>query len=451
MDIKLEISETREATLDIEVSVEEVNVEFDKSLNMYRKKVNVPGFRRGKTPISLIKKRFGKDIFAETIQQVMQDFLEIAVKEKELDPAGQIDITMIEGEQDKPLKFQASFPIRPEISIDNYKKMQLLISDAEVTDEDVEKRINAFRQKYAVLRSVDTPAPAEARLTVKVQEVDPSGVTLIGKPVEEKTIEFGTDLLGVGSDEQLLGISAGEKRTISVRQISNEFVDTIKQSSIITPDQASKDAAQPQEVFLSVEVDQVEVPELPEIDEEFVKLVNDKVESVEDLKKWIKGSLMAYVEVSKQQLMEKAIVNRLIEDNPFVMSPEIVEGPLKELADEWKLEGDERETFMKMRRANTERDYRWVYLYNEIAKIENIYVSDEEFEQEMVKIAEASGDSLQVVQRKMGNEEAQNRFRRRLTEKLVVQFIAKQAEIEYKKTSLDEFVQATDQDSDYNY
>jgi len=449
LNIKCDISDQREATLTVEVPTEVTEAEYDKALSIYKKKANIPGFRPGRAPLKLIKRRFGADIKTETAQQITRDYLEKAVEAEKLEVGGQIDLELIEHEDGKPLKFKASFPLRPEVTLSNYKGIQILVNDAEVSDADVEKRIEAFRTQHSVMKSVDSPAEADAQLTVKVQEVDSSGLPLVGMSVDEKTVQFGEDQLGVGTDEQLMGVAAGETRVITARQTPSAFVESVEQTKIITPDQASQDSDQPKEITLSVEVERVEVAEKPEIDEAFVKQVNDQLESVEDLNKWIKGSLFGYIAVAKQQWMEKAIVTRLIEDNPFVMSPKIYSTPIEELADDLKLEGDEREKFIEARKEPTERDYRWVFLYNEVAKAEGIEVTDDELEQEIVRIAEQSGDSIRAVRQKFSDEASMDRLRRRLVEREVIQFLAESAKIESRTMNLDEFVQTANAEGIY--
>lgn len=449
MKIKCEISDLHEATLEVEIPEEVTTAEYEKALTDYKKKANIPGFRPGKVPMSHIKKRFGNEIKVEIAQNLTRDYMQKAVEEKELEVGGKIDLELIEFSDEKPLKFRATFPLRPEVTLANYKGMELVVNDAEVTDEDVEKRVDAFRAQHALLKSVETPAVADSQLTVKVLEVDASGLPLIGMKEEEKVVQFGTDMLGIGTDEQLMGVKAGEKRVIKARQMPSAFVEAVEQSKIITTDQAAKESNQPKDVTLSVEVERVEIPEKPEVDEAFVKQVNEHLETVDDFYKWIKGSLLGYTTMAKQQWMEKAIVTKLIEDNPFVMSPMIYTHPIEELADEMKLEGDERTQFIEARSEPTERDYRWVFLYNEIAKAEGIKLTDEEIDQEMTRIADYSGDSIEVVRKKFADEGAMDRLRRRLVERAVIQFLAQDAKVESRKMSLDEFVQVTDEEGIY--
>ncbi len=441
MEIKKEISSEGEATLEIEVPVEETAPRFTAALEKFRREANIPGFRPGRVPLDLVRKRYGRGIASETAEQLARDYLSKALSSEKLEPGGRIDVNLIEYGEDKPLRFKVNFPVQPEVELSNYKGLRVMINEAEVTEGDVDRQIEAFRRKHALLRSVDTPAPAEARLTLEVQEVDPSGLPLIGRPVEEMTFEFGTDSLGVGSDEQLYGIRAGEKRLIKIRPAPGDLAQAPYQPQIITPAQeAQGNPAHGSERYILVEVERVEVSELPELDDDFAKTVNLKLTSVELLRQWTRLNLMGYVGVAAQRWLEKGVIDRLIEDNPFPVPRSIVEITLNEVADSMKLEGEARKEFIEKHYHEAERDYRWVILRDAVAEREEIDVTDEDVEAEITRMAEQSGDTVEKIRRKLKANNSLDRLRRQMFERLVVEFLAENAVVEKRMMDLDEFL-----------
>lgn len=441
MNIQSDISPNRDVTLSIEIPAEEPTAKLQQAFQLFQKRANIPGFRPGKAPMDMIKKRYGKDIIGETIDELTRDALNKALEQEKLDPAGRIFIDHTEFGEGKPLCFTAKFPLRPEPALTRYKGLRLLVNDADVTDSDVDSQIEALRHRHAHLQSIDTPAPANAVLTVKVHEVHPSGLELIGRKVEEKQIEIGADTLGAGSDEQLIGIKAGETRMIRVRSDVSGVVGAPATGTIITPQEARQQDGQ-REAFTSysVEAIRVEIPQIHELDDEFAKHINPNLKNVDDLKKYTRTMLMSYVAMGAQRQLETAIVQRLVEDNPFPVPRMILEGTLGEVAGEMKLKGDDLKQFVEQHQSEAERDYRWVLLRDEVAKAENIEVTEDEVEQEMQRIAEVSGETIAAVKMRYASDDQRDRLRGRIFEGRVLQFLAQNAEIERRKMDLREFL-----------
>ena len=448
MKIKTDISSEREATLEVEIPAELFSEKYDKALQEIRREVDVPGFRRGKVPLTHIRSRFGKKIMADVAEEMIRENLQDAISQEHLDPGGRIDLENVEYGKDKPLTFTLRFPLQPEITIADYKGMRILLNDAEVTDEDVEAHIKSIRDSAAVLQSVDTPAPADAHLKVLVQEVGPSGESLIGRKSEEKSIEFGTDQLGIGTDEQLIGITAGEKRIVTTRQTGHLDGNPFP-SLIITPSQATEGHRQESKIHFSVEALQVEVPQPPELNDEFAQEINDQLSTVEDLYKWIKGNLLAYVARGKEKWLEKAISSRMIEDNPFTMPPSIIRNRLEDMAEKMSLKDDVRKHFFAGYYQTMEHQYRWMFLQNAVIEAEGLKVTDEEVEQEIIRIAEITGDPADKVRKMFEDEEgAKERLRDRLQDKRVLQFLAEHAKIEPRMMDLQDFIRITETETE---
>ena len=162
--VKKEISPEGEVTLEIELSVEAVGGKFTDALKQFRKEIRLPGFRPGRVPISYIRKRYGKEIFRETAEELTKKYLPRVLEAEKLNPGRKIDIDMVEYGEDKPFLLKATFPLEPEVNLSVYKELRIMINDSKVTDNDVEEQIEALRRKHAILRAIDTPAPADAQL-----------------------------------------------------------------------------------------------------------------------------------------------------------------------------------------------------------------------------------------------------------------------------------------------
>jgi trigger factor len=441
MNTSKNVSPDGTVTLEIVIPVEEIGSEFTDVLKKFQREVTVPGFRPGKVPMSLVKKRWGRDILSEKAEELARKYLVDVLKQEELEPGGQINIDLVEYGEDEPLKYKVSFPSRPEVELTHYKGLKILINDTEVSDEDVNEQIEAYRKKFATLRSIDDPATVEAKLTLKVQEVDPTGLPLIGRPVSDKVVELGLDMLGIGSDEQLIGIKAEEKRVIVIQKEQNSISSAPLQSAIITPQQAAGKSDLHESLHLLVEAVKVEIQELPEINDNFVKMINERLNSVEELHNWIKFNMLGYIETIKLRQIEKGIVNRLIEDNPFTMSESFMNSTLDGLLEDIDIEKDEeRKSFIDEHRREAERDLRWVMLRDKVADAEDIKVSDEDVDSELNRITEQTGDTIDVVRKKLEKDDGINRLKRNMFEMRIIEFLKAEAEVEKRMMPLDDFL-----------
>jgi trigger factor len=282
----------------------------------------------------------------------------------------------------------------------------------------------------------------EAHLTVKVQEVDPSGLPLIGRKVAEETVELGFDQLGIGSDEQLIGLKAGERRVIKVRPLPGDLAHAPMQTAIISPNQAAKHRSDSDLIHLAVEVQQVEVAILPELNDEFARLVGENFKSLDALREILKFRLMTYVESVKRRQLERSIIRKLIEENPFYVSRKIVDETLNEVADSANYQGDKRREFLENYRQNAEADYRWVKLRDEIAQQENIKITDDILNSEIERYAVQHGKMVDQA-RKEFEKEGLEGIRARMLEHEVLEFLITNAVIEKRNMSLTEFLRAT--------
>jgi len=429
------ISPDRDVTVTIELAVEEISPKFTEAFNDFRMRARIPGFRPGKVPMDLIRKRYGREIMAEIIDEVTKEKLKEYLTAEKLNPAGRININLIEYGEGKPLRFEVTFPLAPEVSIGEYKGLRILLSEAEVTDGDVEQQIDGLRHKHAHLHSIETPAPIGAIVSVKVHEVHASGLPLLGRPVEEKQIEFGADALGAGTDEQLLGVKAGETRVIRVREEASGLTGAPQAHTIITPAEANQQQSEGYRTY-SVEATRVEVPHLPELDDDFAQQINPSLKSFDDLKQYTKIMLMSYASQAMHQQLEGSIIGRLIEDNPFAVPRGIIEATLEDIADDMKVPQDQRKQFIEEHFREAEHDYRWVLLRDEIAKREKIEVGDEELNQELQRIAERSGESMDAISRRYADDDKLEKLRGRLYEHRIINFLAENAEIEKRTVPL---------------
>jgi len=444
LNIKCEISEDRFVTLTVELASEDMEKELNKAQNEFRKKINIPGFRRGKAPMNMVMQRHGAEFqsfFTDKTEEIIRDYAIQAINEQDLHPGGGIDLNLLESDDDGLPRFEVKFALYPEVKLSKYKGLSILVDYAEISDEDIDREIEAQRRRNAMMRSIDTEAPADAHLTLKVQEIDPSGLPLIGRELKDVDFEFGRDQLGIGCDEQLMGIKAGEQRTIVVKHNDLTSAPT-SESLIIKPGEETKDQAA--SMHYSVEAVQVEVPELPEVNDDFAKEVDPKLNNVEELRKWMEIQLLSLVTYNSKRQLESKLIGKLFEENPFPIHSSIIDSIIDNTIESEHMSEEERKKYVEENTKRVDGEFRWMLVSKEIGKLENIVVGEEDVEKELQMIVEQTGKSMKEVKKFYKNNEDMNRLKSRMFDRKVLEFLTENADIEKINKSLDEFAAGFD-------
>lgn len=443
MNIERDISADGQAKITFEVSKDELGDRLPKAIEQFRRKANIPGFRPGKAPLSVIKKRFGDDIIAEKAEEIAREYMMEGLKNDDLKPGGKITINLVHFGIDEDLKFDVVFPLQPEVELKNYKGLSVTVNNAEVDDSDVESELEAFRNDHAVLQSVDTPANAESKVTLEVVMVDPSGLPLINAKSNSMNFTFGIDMLGAGTDEQLLGISAGETRKITVRNIDS-LIQTPTQSKIITPAEASQPASISGAVTMySVEATSVKVLELPEADDDFAKKIDPNFKSIDDLREMIKLRISGLIAFSYQKLLRTQLINKLVAENPFVIHKSIIDNFLEESMESQKVKQGEEEDFVEKNREEFEQEYRWILLRSELIDTEKLSPEESDIEAEFEQISKQSQVPVEKVREHYSEKDHYQNLLDTILERKVLRFLADSAEIENRTMSLIEFLNSS--------
>lgn len=428
-----------EVRLQLEVPPEEVERRYEEVVEEYRRKAKIPGFRPGKVPAAVIRQRLGRELWAEVAEEIARRYMQEAIREEGYRVGGSVRLRLIDYGPSRTLKAEAIFPLMPQVKLRRYKDLPVLLTDAEVTDRDVEEQLELLRHRFARYVESEEPATVNVRLTLKVKEVDPSGLPLVGREEREEVLEFGMDRLGRGSDEQLLGIRKGERRLVKVTGEEQLITRAADPERVLRRGETQGRTADGW-VFYQVEAMKVEVPQLPEVGEELAQLVNPQLKSGEDLMDYIRISLMGMVAERVQRALREALIQRLIEENPFPLPESLVEETLARVAHDLQVSEEDWPRFRDENRSQAERDYRWVLIRDAIAQAEGIEVSDEEVEQEFQRIAEVTGESIGEVKTRLGEGEALERLRGRLYERRILDFLAQHAKIERRMVDLNTFL-----------
>jgi trigger factor len=365
----------------VELTAEEIKPHLEKAFKKAQKNAELDGFRKGKVPMSVIEQKFGSAIRADAAEDIVQQVFPEALEQSGVRPLAPASVEEVDYDPDDHLNFTAVIEVEPELDAPKWKSVTVEKDVAKITDEDVNRHLEGMQRERAIISERPEGEGAEQgdRITADIQQLDENGLPVIGKRYEDQTFEVGHDVLGHGSDELLIGITAGESRKIKTHQhLHNEKGEEVTQ-----------------DVQWEVTAKKVEKVELPELDDNFASSVDPKFESIKALRDDVKEQLGKYAEYRADQLLENRLVEAIVEANEFDVPPSLLEdtiGRLYQDQDEQIRNAMDEKTLLEQLKPYAERQLRWYFLRNRLIDDLEIKASDEELDKQIEEYAERSPD-----------------------------------------------------------
>ena len=405
MTVKWEKLEGNPGVLTVEVSAEKVSEGLTAAFNKVVKTVNVPGFRKGKMPRPMFEKRFGvESLYQDALDILLPEAYGNAIDETGIEPIDRPDIDIEQMEKGKELIFKATVQVKPEVTLGEYKGLEVEEFDTNVTDEDVAKELETLQNRQAEL-VVKEEGTAELGDTVVIDfEGFVDGEAFEGGTAENHSLELGSNSFIPGFEEQLVGLATGESKDVEV-SFPEEY-------------HAAELAGKP--AVFKVTLHEIKGKELPELDDEFAKDVDEEVETLDALKEKIRTRL----EDSKKHeaehhlrdsVVEKAAANVEVEI-PDVMVESEVNRMLQEFEQRLQMQGMNLELYFQfsgqdedalrgqMKEEAVNR-VRVALTLEAIAKAENIEATDEDVNAELEKMAGMYNMTVDNIKQALGGLE----------------------------------------------
>ncbi len=321
MTVKWEKQEGNKGTLTFEVSAEEFDKALDQAFKKVVKDVQLPGFRKGRIPRGLFEKRFGvESLYQDAVDIVLPEAYTKAIDEADIFPIDQPSVDIEQIEKGKTLIFKAEVEVKPEVTLGDYKGLEVEEESVEVTDEDVEKELESLREQHAELIVKEDGEVKEGDTVVIDFEGFTDGEAFEGGKGENHNLEIGSGQFIPGFEEQLVGKKSGEETEVEVT----------------FPEEYHSEELAGKEATFKVTIHEIKTKELPELDDEFAKDVDDEVETLEALKAKKKEQLTE----QKKQAADTAKREKLIEqasEKVEVEIPEVmVENELDQMLSEFE-------------------------------------------------------------------------------------------------------------------
>jgi len=400
--VKVEIITQKEKTqkenevkLKIEMDKLKVNSSLDKVYNDTSFQIKIPGFRKGRIPKNILDLHLGKEYFYEkTAEKLIPECYLEAVNKNNIQPINQPEIKVIQIEKDKPLIFEATVQVKPEVKLGSFDKISIQKEDVKVTNTDVNNEIRRIQENLAKLKVVKDRKVKKGDFLVINSEGYVEGKEIEGSKVEKQLIQLGENL-PPEFNKKLIGCLAGDEKEIK----------------ILVPKDVKDKKAAGKEITYKVKILEVKEKELPELNEDFVKTVGN-YKTLNDFKKDIKGKLEKQAEMVNKNNYERKLLEKVVDvckvKVPEVLIEREIEYMMKSLEDDLKSKDLSLQDYYKNIKTDEEKvkkEYKIVaekrikqeLVLDNISQAEKIKVSEKEVKDKIKTIAkEMKQDALKV-------------------------------------------------------
>lgn len=401
MSVQVEKLEKNMAKLTIEVPAENVEKAIQTVYQKTRKSINIPGFRKGKAPRQLIEKMYGKEVFYnDAIDEMLPKAYGDAVEECQEEIVSRPKIDIVQMESGKPFIFSAEVAVKPEVTLGEYKGVQVEKTPIEVADEAVEAELIKEREANARTITVEDRAVQDKDMISLDFEGFVDGVPFEGGKSENYDLTIGSGAFIPGFEEQLIGAEIGKDLEVNVT-FPEEY--------------HAKDLAGKAALF-KCRVNSIKVKELPEVDDEFAQEVSE-FDTLDEYKADIRERLLKEKEEEAKKLKEDAVIEKIIAGAQMEIPDAMVDFQTEQLMDDFaqrmqaqglslqqyfQFSGMTEEQYKEQMRPRALQNIQSRLVLEAVAKAENLEVTQEDVDAEMQRMADMYKMEVEKVKELFG-------------------------------------------------
>lgn len=388
--------ETNKHELLLEVTPEELNQAINEVYRRESKRMNVPGFRKGKAPRAFIEKYYGEDVFFQAaVDHLYNPMMNAAIEQSELEVVGVNSYSIEKISKEEGIEAKLTVTVQPEVKIDGYKGIEVVKESVEPTAEEIDSEIERVRQRNSRVVTVEDRAAEDGDIVVIDFDGYTDGKQFDGGKAENFDLTLGSGQFIPGFEEQVVGHNVDDEFDVKVKFPEDYHAEELK----------GKDAT------FKIKLHEIKHRELPDVDDEFVKDVSE-FDTLEEYRKDLENSIRTRkehaAETSTEQQLIKAIVDKVEADVPQMMIDREVDEIINSFDMQLRDQGMNLETYLKYTQGTVEalqeqyreRAEQQVKVRLGLAKIaeqEGLEVTDEEIEAEYKKVADAYGMPIENV------------------------------------------------------
>ncbi|GAA0858036.1 trigger factor [Aliiglaciecola litoralis] len=432
MQVSVETTQGLERRLTISVPAESIDSAVKSRLQQLAKTQRINGFRPGKVPVSVIKKRFGQAVRQEVAGEAMQQNFYQAVVQEKLNPAGMPTFEMKKDVDGEDLEFVASFEIYPEVEVKDLDKIKLDKPVVEISDKDLDAMMDTLRKQHADWKEVKRKAKKDDRVTINfVGTID--GEEFDGGKAEDFPLELGKDRMIPGFEKPLVGAKKGD-----------EVV-----SDVTFPEDYHAENLKGKEAQFTITVTKVEGLELPKVDADFAKLFGIEDGDVDALKVEVRKNMQRELDQTLKSKLKEDVISGILEKNQVDVPKALLDQEIDALREQAKQRFQQQsggntanmpELPADLFEENAKRRVSIGLLLGEIIKKNEIKVDDAKVEQLIETTASAYEDPSEVIEYYKSNNELLQQIQNVALEEQAVEWVASQAKVKEVKKAFDEIM-----------
>lgn len=400
-----ELEEKNMRKLIIEVSDEAFEKGVEEAYQKNKNKISIQGFRKGKAPRKMIEKMYGVEVFFEdAANAVIPTAYADAATESGLEIVSQPSIDIVQLEKGKPFIFSAEVAVKPEVTLGQYKGIEVSKVEVEVTDEDVNAELDKAREQNSRVVTVDDRAVEDGDMTVIDFEGFVDGEAFEGGKGEDYSLTIGSHSFIDTFEQQLIGKNIGEEVEVNVTFPEEYHAENLKGKA----------------AMFKVVIKEIKKKELPELDDDFAQDVSD-FDTLAEYKEDVKKTLTDRKEKEAKAKKESEVIEKLVENAQMDIPKAMIDTQVRQMADEFtqrlqmqglsvqqyfQYTGLTPERFLADMEPEAERRIKSRLVLEAVVKAENIEVSDAEYEEELNKMASMYNMEIEKIKEFMGENEA---------------------------------------------
>ncbi|OOV87650.1 trigger factor [Oceanospirillum linum] len=437
MQVSVETTSGLERRVTIQVPAAQIDEAVEERLKQTAKSARINGFRRGKVPMSFVRRQYGNEVRAEVVSEVMRTQYVEAITQEKLNPAGYPEIDASVNEAGKDLEFVATLEVYPEVEVGSVADLSIEKPVASVSDEDLDKMIEVLREQQAKWNEVDRAATEQDQVNIDFEGfID--GEAFEGGKAEGHDLGLSSGTFIPGFEAQLVGAKAGEEKDVNVTFPEDYQAEQLK----------GKDA-----VF-KVKVNKVSEQQKPELDDDFFKLYGVEEGGLEAFRADVKKNMERELEQTVKSKVKEQVVTALVERNEFDVPKALVSNEIDALRQQAVQQFGGPSNFdasalpAELFQEQAEKRVKLGLLMAAVVEAKELKADDTALRAYVEKLAESYQDPQQVVDYYMNNEQMRQQLESAVLEEQVVENLLNEATVNEVAMSYDDAIKPAEQNAE---
>ena len=352
---------------------------FTNHIKLFSKKINMPGFRKGKVPQKIILQNYKSELEADFAQSALDEYYALSLKEQKIVPINRASIDKLNFSEKKPLDFEAIVEIKPDFKLPNYsKKMKLKKNNYIPDDFDVDKYVEEIQIQFSELKTIKDGSKNEDLLLVDMQELDSSGIPLIGKKIENRYIKIGDGFFGGNNLKKLIGLKKDDSVQIEIPNSNNVISQYL------------------------ITINMVQKQILPDLNHDFLKKVDPSAKDINEFRKNIMDRIKNQLNGEAEEQLSEKIIDYFIEQTKLDAPDSMIESTFNNTLDEARKRNPnnfDEEQYRNEVKPSIVRSIKWYLIKSKLIEEEGLKVDDKDIEKHIELLIKNSNSNDSEIKR----------------------------------------------------